>query len=171
VQCSVYIAVTVDGFIAREDGSLDYLDMVQVKDEDYGYQAFADSVDCLVIGRATYDLARGFPQWPYEGKRVVVVTRREISAAHGEERFEGDVAELVERLRADRVQRVYVDGGQIIRAFLAKGLVDDITLSTIPILLGKGIRLFDGGPEMKLALDGSDSYPSGLVQQHYRVLR
>lgn len=173
----MFIALSLDGFIARRDGSVDWLGLVEAPGEDYGYQRFFDSIDTLVVGRSTYDLALGFEPWPYRGKRCIVLSHRETPARNGEEFFSGEVTALAARLAAQGAKRVYVDGGAVIRQFLAAGLVSDLTLSVIPILLGDGIPLFGGGGggptarESRLELIGSQSFPSGLVQVRYRPRR
>ena len=172
MQCSVFIAVSVDGFIARPDHGLDWLARVERPGEDYGYAAFADSVDTLVLGRRTHDAVTAFPEWPYAGKRVIVLTRRSLPAQHGEETFAGPVEALVDRLSTDGARRVYLDGGQVIQQALAAGVIDDLTLSVIPVVLGAGIRLFGvAGPERGLVLAGVEAFPSGLVQLRYRLER
>jgi len=171
VDCSVFIAVSLDGFIARTDGSVDWLSLVEAPGEDYGYQRFFDSIDTLVIGRSTYQLALGFEPWPYQGKRCVVLTHKQSSARHAEEFFAGDVCALATRLAAEGAQRVYVDGGAVIQQFLAAGLLSELTLSVIPLLLGAGIPLFGSSTarDLKLELLAAQSFPSGLVQLRYRV--
>lgn len=167
-RCSVFIAVSLDGFIARPDGGIDWLTRVEMPGEDYGYQAFFDSVDALILGRNSYDVVLGFPEWYYPGKRCIVLTHRPTESRHGEEFFSGDVDALVQRLGEDGVRRIYVDGGQVIQQFLHAGLIDDLTISVIPILLGSGIRLFAGGePEQPLKLESCQSWPSGLAQLRY----
>jgi len=164
-RCSVFIATSLDGFIAREDGAIDFLSVVERPGEDYGYAKFFDSVDTLVIGRKTYETALGFEAWPYGKKRVVVMTHQARTPKHGEELFAGDPIDLVARLSS---KRVYVDGGSVIRQFLAANLVTDLTLSIIPVLLGSGVRLFDGLPrEVRLELLSAREFESGLVQIHY----
>ena len=171
MDCSVFIAVSLDGFIARTDGSVDWLSLVEAPGEDYGYQRFFDSIDTLVIGRSTYQLALGFEPWPYQGKRCVVLTHTQSSARHAEEFFAGDVCALATRLAAEGAQRVYVDGGAVIQQFLAAGLLSELTLSVIPLLLGAGIPLFGSSTarDLKLELLAAQSFPSGLVQLRYRV--
>jgi dihydrofolate reductase len=166
--CSVFIAASLDGFIARADGSLDWLSSVQQPDEDYGYKEFADSIDTLVIGRNTYDLALGFDAWPYAGKRCVVLTHRPCEASHHEEFFAGELRALLARLAREGSRRVYVDGGRVIQRFLAEGLLTDLTLSVIPVLLGQGIPLFGpDGCSHKPRLLGAQTFVSGLVQLRY----
>ena len=166
-RCSVFIATSVDGYIARQDGGIDWLDRVQVAGEDYGFGAFWVTVDALVIGRGTYDTACGFAEWPYAGKQVVVMTHRPGTSRHGERYAAGTPAEV---LAGTRATRVYVDGGNVIRQFVAAGLIDDVTISVVPVVLGAGIRLFAGGEgEHAWALAGTQSWPSGLVQLRYRA--
>lgn len=169
-RISVYIATSLDGFIARHDGSIDFLSAVEVADEDYGYAEFLRSVDALVIGRKTYETVLGFDAWPFEGKSVFVLTHGEREALHGEIFLKGEPHAIVEALARHGARHVYLDGGEAIRGFLAQGWVDAITLSVIPVLLGSGRRLFeDGLPEAKLALEDSRVYATGLVQLRYRV--
>lgn len=167
-RCAAFIAASVDGYIARPDGGIHWLTPFQTPGEDYGYAAFFASVDALVIGRATYELVLGFGDWPYRGKRCVVLTHRPAAPRHGEEPTAEAPGALVERLGREGVRRVYVDGGNVIQQFLAADLLDELTLSVIPIVLGDGIRLFGAGPERRLALQASQAYPSGLVQLRYR---
>ncbi|HKY40266.1 MAG TPA: dihydrofolate reductase family protein [Polyangiaceae bacterium] len=167
-RCSVFIATSLDGYIARKDGSFDFLSIVEQPNEDYGFAEFFATVDVLVIGRHTYETALGFPEWPYAGKRCIVLTHRETPSVHGEQFFAGAATGLVEQLGLGGAQRLYVDGGAVIRDFLAAGLIDDMTISIVPVLLGEGIALFGPEvPEQRLVLESSRSYPSGLVQLHY----
>jgi dihydrofolate reductase len=170
MRCSVYIATSLDGFIARKDGGLDWLSVVEKPGEDYGYAAFAATVDAIIMGRSTYDIVLGFGAWPYEGKRMLVMTHRPAELRPGVELYAGEPAALVERLAAEGVRRVYVDGGVVIRQFLAAGLIDDVTVSVIPVLLGEGIPLF-GAVAAQLVLDGVESWPSGLAQLRYTLRR
>lgn len=172
-RCSVYIATSLDGFIARADGGIDWLSRVERAGEDYGFKAFFDSVDTLVMGRKTYDTALGFDAWPYAGKRCVVVTSdRSRESRHGEEFFSGELATLFDRFGAEGVKHVYVDGGAVIAQALKAGLVDDVTLSIIPILLGEGTALAPKiGHDVPLQLVEHRAFESGLVQLKYRVER
>ncbi|HEY5944950.1 MAG TPA: dihydrofolate reductase family protein [Kofleriaceae bacterium] len=167
---SVFIAASLDGYIARANGAIDFLEIVHPVDESHGYAAFFASVDTIVVGRNTYDTVLGFDDWPYTGKRVIVLTRRPVELRHGAEAFTGPVTELVPRLAG--ATRVYVDGADVIRQFLAADLIDDVVLSIIPIVLGGGIRLFPGGEgEHRVDLESQQSWPSGMVQVRYRVRR
>ena len=169
----VYIASSLDGFIARPDGGLDWLERVQLEGEDYGYRAHLDTIDTLIFGRATFDVVMGFGgPWPYAGKRVVVLSRGPARASvHAETYHSGSLSALLDHLGAEGAQRVYVDGGQAITSFLREGLVDELTISVVPVVLGRGLRLFGELDEVPLTLVDSRSYPSGLVQLRYRVAR
>jgi len=167
-QFSVFIATSLDGYIARPDGGIDWLKIVEQPGQDYGYKAFADSVDTLVMGRKTYDVALGFGTWPHSGKRCIVLTHRYSAPCFGEEFMFGDPRMIAGKLGDEGARRVYVDGGDIIRQFLEAALIDDLTLSVVPILLGDGIPLFRRGmPEQRLKLVEGRTFPSGLVQLRY----
>lgn len=171
-QCSVYIAASLDGFIARVNGAIDWLSVVERPGEDYGFKAFFDTVDTLVMGRKTYETALGFEQWHYEGKRVVVLTHGARSARHGEEFYAGDLGSLLDRLGNDGAKRIYVDGGAVIAQFLTAQLVSDVTVSIIPVLLGEGTPLTPKlGADVRLELASHRAFESGLVQLNYRVIR
>jgi dihydrofolate reductase len=167
--CFVFIATSVDVFIARRDGGIDWLKRVEREGEDYGYQRFFDSIDALVIGRGTYDVVRAFEGWPYAGKRCVVMTHQAFSPKANEEFFAGSPHELMKRLGDQGVKRVYVDGGAVISQFLAAGLIEQLTVSQIPILLGEGLPLFKQPGEHPLTLVESRAFPSGLVQSTWRT--
>jgi dihydrofolate reductase len=165
---SVFIATSVDGYIARRNGAIDWLSIVHPVDEAHGYAAFMATVDVIVIGRGTYDTVQAFPEWPYAGKRVIILTHRPTQGRFGEEFYSGTVAELVRLL--GNAKRVYVDGGQVVSQFLAADLINDLTISVIPVILGDGIRLFSGGEgEHRLSLEGQRSWPTGMVQMRYRA--
>lgn len=167
----VFVAASLDGFIARPDGGLDWLEPMQVPGEDHGFQAFFGAVDALAIGRKTYDFARGLPAWPYAGKRVVVLTHRPAPPRADETFFAGTPEALSALLEAEGARRVYLDGGAAVSAFLAAGLVDELTVSIVPVVLGDGIRLFQGPlPERRLVLQEARPHAgTGLVQLRYRV--
>jgi dihydrofolate reductase len=163
MQISVFCGVSIDGFLAHDDHSLAFLDPFQ---DDHGYVEFFATIDVLVIGRLTYDVVTAFPEWPYAGKRVVVLTHRPID---GRECHAGPLAPLAARLAAEGVRRVYLDGGIAIRAGLAEDLVDDMTITTVPRTIGSGRPLFGGNPPATTTwkLDQSRTFPSGLVQTRW----
>lgn len=167
---SVFIATSLDGFIAREDGSIDFLDCVNTPGEDYGFAEFFARVDTVVLGRSTWETVNAFASWPFTGKRVVVLTHRELPARHGETAHAGTLAPLLARLHAEGVQHIYLDGGHAIRQALAENLVDDMIISTIPVLLGSGRALFGSevGASTWELLD-SRAWASGLVRNTWRV--
>ncbi len=166
IRFAVFIGTSLDGYIARPDGGLEWLSPFE--SEEHGYAAFFAGVDTLVIGRGTYDTVLGFSSWPYGEKRVIVCTSRPATPAHGEEIWSGSPRELADRLEREGARRVYLDGGALIRSFLREDLVDEITLNVVPILLGAGRPLFASGlPELKLRLAEARSFPSGLVQMRY----
>lgn len=168
-QVSVYLALSLDGHIARQDGGLDWLEALQQPGEDYGYAAFYGSVDALVLGRGTYDAVLGFPEWPFTGKRVVVLTHRPLEPRHGERTHAGALEPLLRDLAREGVRRVYLDGGTAARGALAADLVDDLTLSWVPVVLGRGRPLFDATvPASAWELTGSRAFSTGLVQCTYR---
>jgi dihydrofolate reductase len=178
VQVSVYVATSVDGLIARPDGSLDWLPGADggeaAAGEDYGYAAFMASVDVLVMGRASYETVIGFGAWPYEGKRVVVLSAGWAAlpegAPAGVELSTETPEALCARLEAEGAAHVYVDGGRTIQGFLRAGRVDRITITMVPVVLGRGRRLFgELDADLHLALESSRGYPSGLVQTTWRV--
>ncbi len=168
-RVSVYIATSLDGFIARDDGDLDWLaDVQDAGGNDYGYSGFMSTVDAVLLGRATYDAVRTFDAWPFDGKRVIVLTNRPLLPAVGESAYAGALGPLMDRLGSEGVQRVYLDGGATIRQGLDEGIVDDMTLSIVPVLLGAGRPLFTRGlPGSLWTLTGAESHPTGLVQVRY----
>jgi dihydrofolate reductase len=177
MKVSVYVATSLDGFIARSDGGLDWLPQgdLQSASEDYGYRAFVDTVDALVMGRRTYEKALSFSEWPYGSMSVVVLSHGEVRIpphiAGTVEAMSGSPAELVARLAERGAAHLYVDGGETIQGFLAAGQVQHITITKIPILLGGGISLF--GPlvrDVKLRHIETRAYPNGLVQSRYEVV-
>ena len=168
-RCSAFIATSLDGFIAREDGGIDWLTPLLATGEDYGYKRFFGTIDAIVFGRKTYETALGFGEWPYAGKRCVVLTHRPLAAHHGEEPYDGPLDALVGWLGEDGTKRIYVDGGDVIRQFLAAGLLDNLVVSIVPVLLGSGVPLFARGGERWLRLVESRSFSTGVVQIEYRV--
>lgn len=165
----VYIAASVDGYIATPDGGLDWLKAVEAPPEDYGYSEFVAGVDTVIMGRKTYDKVLAFPEFPHAGRRVIVLSRKRKGKDARVEFRSGDLAKLVARLKEEPGKTIFVDGGaQAVHALLKKGLVDELVLSTVPVLLGDGVPLFKRGrPEERLRLVASRAYPTGLVQSRY----
>lgn len=166
-RCAAFLAMSLDGFISRPDGRVDWLDAYPAPPEDYA--AFFAGVDTVLVGRATYDLVATFPEWPYGTKRVAVLTHRPPAPLHGEVFLAGEPAEVLAGLAASGSRSVYVDGGAVVSQVLAAGLLDELTVTVIPLVLGAGRRLFQGTlPERRLSLVASRVYPSGLVRITYR---
>jgi dihydrofolate reductase len=166
-RCAAFLATSLDGFIARPDGRVDWLDAYEAPAEEYA--AFFAGVDTLLIGRATYDLVVTFPEWPYGAKRVAVLTHRPAAPRHGEAFVAGEPAEVLAGLAASGSRSVYVDGGAVVSQYLAAGLLDELTVTVVPLVLGVGRRLFQGTlPERRFSLVASRAYPSGLVRITYR---
>lgn len=170
---SVFIGTSVDGFIARADGALDFLPADG--GEPHGYSEFFASVDALVIGRKTYETVKAFREWPYGDKRVVVLSSQSLefskSAGAKIEQMSGDPAEIVRKLEASGVRHIYVDGGVTIQRFLRAGLIDRFIITRVPVLIGEGIPLFGSLPrDVRLKHVTTQIYPSGLVKTEYEVI-
>ncbi|MFN8383166.1 MAG: dihydrofolate reductase family protein [Anaerolineales bacterium] len=173
-KISVYIAVSLDGFIARKDGGLDWLPPGSEGDEDFGYAEFMSAVDFIVMGRNTYEKVLSFGNWPYD-KKVIVLTSRDLTLApelaEKVEALRLSPRELVHQMDIRGAKGIYLDGGITIQRFLREGLVHEMTITTIPILIGEGLPLF--GPlekDIKLELINSRSFKNGFVQSKYKVL-
>jgi dihydrofolate reductase len=166
----LYIATSLDGYIARDNGDIDWLSIVQTPGEDYGYNQFIKSVDTVIMGRKTYEKVVSFGiGFPHRNKSCYVLTRSGRTGDENVEFYSGDVESLIQDIRRKRDGNIFVDGGaEIIHEFMLKDLIDVFVISVVPVLLGSGIRLFrEGWKEKKLALRDSRSFPSGLVQSTY----
>ncbi|WP_261663446.1 dihydrofolate reductase family protein [Deinococcus sp. Marseille-Q6407] len=176
MHVAAYLAASLDGMIAREDGALDWLPQPQEGGEDYGYAEFFAGRDVLVLGRRTFETVRDFTPWPYGDKPVVVLSRTlapaDLPAGLPLRLHAGPLPELLQTLVAEGLQRVYADGGEVVRGFIAAGLLDELTLTTVPVLLGRGRPLFGAVEEdVSLELLESRSFAGGLVQSRYRLQR
>lgn len=177
VRCSVFIATSLDGFIAREDGRLDWLDRANAlvpPGEDCGYGAFMASVDALVMGRHTFEKVLSFPEWPYADKPVWVLSRTRTELPPGlppsVRLLNASPSEVCAQAAVEGYARLYVDGGVTLQAFLAAGCLSDLTVTVIPTLLGRGRRLFgDVGRDVGLTHVATQAFPFGFVQNTYRV--
>lgn len=177
MKASVFIATSLDGFIARENGDIDWLSRGgdNGSDEDYGYKEFMATVDVLVMGRNTFEKALTFAEWPYGGKPVVVLTSGHVQVpealASEVEVMNFSPAELVSRLAERGAGHLYIDGGKTIQGFLNAGLIQHIVITKIPVLIGSGIPLF--GPlehDIKLRHLETRQFASGFVQSKYAVI-
>jgi dihydrofolate reductase len=165
------VAASVDGYIATPDGGVEWLSAVEQKGEDHGYAEFIASIDLLLMGRATYDFARGFEPWVYQDMRCLVFTHRALpDPPPGATATDLQPAEALSGPDAPRWTRAWlVGGGKLAASFRRAGLITESIVSIVPVVLGAGIPLWDGpGPEERLDLVESKSFPSGLVQLRYR---
>jgi len=172
MKASVFIGTTLDGFIARPDGALDFLP--PDGGEPHGYSEFIASVDAIVIGRNTFETVLTLGPWPYGNKRVVILSSRpiDLSAARGGivEQMAGTPAEIVSRLAAGGAKHLYIDGGITIQQFLRAGLIQRLIITRVPVLIGEGIPLFSSlRHDIRLRHIGTKHYPSGLVSSEYEV--
>jgi dihydrofolate reductase len=172
MSVSVFVGASLDGFIARSNGDLDWLP--EGGGEPHGYNEFMASVDALLIGRNTFEKVLTFEEWPYGDKRVVVLSSRpvDVAAVHGGvvEQMAGPPAEIVARLAASGAHHLYVDGGITIQRFLQAGLVHRLIITRVPVLIGDGIPLFGALPrDIRVRHVATQHYPSGLVKSEYAV--
>lgn len=166
----LYIAATLDGYIATQDEDLKFLESVEREGEDYGYGKFIKNVDAVIVGRKTYDkvLSMGF-DFPHADKESYIITRTPRPDIGNIRFYTGEVKELVLKLKSEPGNNIFVDGGsEIVHLLMSENLIDEYIISIIPVLLGDGIRLFrDGRPQEDLRLISSTAFESGLVQLHY----
>ncbi len=172
MTATVFVGTSVDGFIARANGDLDWLPAGG--GEPHGYDEFMASVDAIVIGRKTFETVLAFEAWPYGDKRVVILSSRpvDLSAVRGGivEQMSGPPDEIVSKLARSGAQHLYVDGGITVQRFLRAGLIDRLVITRVPVLIGDGIPLFGSLPhDVRLRHVATRSYPSGLVQTEYEV--
>jgi len=172
MKASVFVGTSLDGFMARTDGTLDFLP--PGGGEPHGYEEFIASVDALVIGRKTYETVLGFPTWPYGQKPIFVLSTRPLAPAPEAavvEHLSGPLAAIPSQLAARGIRHVYVDGGITIQGFLRAGLIQRLVITRVPVLIGTGIPLF--GPttrDIRLKHIATRQYVSGLVQSEYEVV-
>ena len=171
----VFIATSLDGFIARADGDIGWLLQRDDPTEDHGYSAFIADKDLIVMGRGSYEKALTFDQWPYD--LPVLVLSEKLADAPVPEALKGKLRfsnrtpkDTMNELARQNVRRVYVDGGQLVQSFLRDGLIADLVITIVPVLIGSGRSLFGALPQdIDLKLVSSRSFPSGLVQSSYRL--
>jgi dihydrofolate reductase len=169
---SVFVGTSVDGFIARLNGDLDFLP--EGGGEPHGYTEFMAGVDALVIGRKTFETVAAFEEWPYGRKRVVVLSSRaiDLSKVKGAvvEHMAGRPAEIIAKLAAGGARHLYIDGGITIQGFLRAGVIQRLIVTRVPVLIGAGIPLFGALPhDVRLRHVATRHFPSGLVQSEYHI--
>jgi dihydrofolate reductase len=171
MKTSVFIGTSLDGFIARVDGTFDFLPPGD--GEPHGYDEFMATVDALVIGRKTYETVLAFDSWPYGGKPTIVLSTHPLVPAPigaAVERMSGSPAEIVAQLVKRGIRHAYVDGGVTIQGFLRAQLIDRLTITRVPVLIGTGIPLFGTIPrDITLKHIATHQYASGLVKSEYEI--
>ena len=171
---SVFIGTSVDGFIARPNGALDFLP--EGGGEPHGYHEFFASVDALVIGRKTFETVLAFPEWPYGDKRLIVLSSQTLDLskvpAGRVEQMQGSPRDIFSQLERRGIRHIYVDGGVTVQGFLREGLIHRLIITRVPVLIGEGVPLFGTlSKDIRLEHVQTQYYGSGLVKTEYRVLR
>ncbi len=170
---SVFIGTSVDGFIARPNGSLDFLP--EGGGEPHGYNEFFASVDALVIGRNTFETVLAFPEWPYGDKPVFVLSSQKLDLSKVPkarvEQMQGSPQEIVSQLERRGIRHAYIDGGVTVQRFLREGLIQRLVITRVPVLIGQGIPLFGSLlKDIRLEHVQTQHYRGGLVKTEYRVV-
>lgn len=184
---SAFLATSLDGYMARQDGQIDWLEQANTRvsdGEDCGYARFFDSIDSIVLGRKTFEKVMSFPSWPYGKKKVFVLSRTltaqpEKAAPHNVTILSMSVSQLDAFLQSEGARSVYVDGGDVVRQFIQSALLNEITITRIPVLIHSGTRLFEGVLNIQqqmcsdiwLELIESKSWPFGFTQERWKFLR
>ena len=172
-KLSLFIATSLDGYIAKPNDDLSFLKSVEKEGEDYGYAEFTANIDTIILGRKTYDYVLkqiGSSHYDNGKRNVFVITRTEKPSIGTTTFYTGNLTELIQRLKSESGKNIYCDGGaEIINELSKNDLIDEFIISVIPILVGNGIRLFkDGRPEQQLELLNTKTFDTGLTQLHYR---
>ena len=173
MRFSVFVGTSIDGFIARADGGLDWL---PDNPEPHGYEEFLATVDGIVIGRKTFETVLSFNYWPYGKRHVVVLTSNPSRFSTPDQTnchfMKCEPLNVAAFLKSKALHRIYVDGGMTVQAFLEAGLIDDLTITRVPVLIGSGIPLFGFvSRDIHLEHVHTKTYPSGLVSSEYVVKR
>jgi dihydrofolate reductase len=168
----VYIATSIDGYIATSDGGIEWLhELPNPNNSDYGYSDFIKNIDALLMGRNTFEKVLSFDDWPYDNKVFVLSsTLTEVpSDLIGKVEFiSGTPTEILSRVNSNGFTNLYIDGGFVVQSFLAEDLIDELIVTRIPILLGSGIPLFgDLVKSLKFTHNTTEVYDNTLVKSHY----
>jgi len=167
----LYIAASLDGYIAKPNDDLSFLSIVQKDDEDYGYSVFINSVDTVILGRKTYDwVMKQVSVFPHADKNTFIITRNAKPSIGKVNFYSGSLKELISKLKSESGKNIFIDGGaEIVHELLKENLIDEFIISIIPVLVGSGIKLFkDGRPEQILELVSVKKFEKGLAQLHYK---
>lgn len=167
----LYIAASLDGYIAKPNDDLDFLSIVEQEGEDYGYATFIASVDTVILGRKTYDwiMAR-VPEFHHADKKTYIITRTAKPAVGNTSFYTENLKDLILKLKSEDGKNIFIDGGaEVVNELLKENLIDEFIISIIPVLVGNGTKLFsDGRPEQKLTLISTQQFKTGLTQLHYK---
>ncbi len=167
----LYIAASLDGYIAKPNDDLSFLSIVQKDDEDYGYSVFINSVDTVILGRKTYDwVMKQVPVFPHADKNTFIITRNAKPSIGKVNFYSGSLKEIISKLKSESGKNIFIDGGaEIVHELLKENLIDEFIISIIPVLVGSGIKLFkDGRSEQTLELVSVKKFEKGLAQLHYK---
>ncbi len=172
-KISLFIAMSLDGYIAKPNDDLSFLKLVEKEGEDYGYAEFTSNIDTIIIGRKTYDYVVneiGASHYDNGQRDIYVITRTERPQVGRTTFYTGNITELVKQLKSENGKNIYCDGGaEVINELLKHNLIDEFIVSVIPVLLGNGTRLFkDGRPEQALEFITAKTFETGLAQLHYK---
>ena len=175
-KLSLFIATSLDGYIAKPNDDLSFLKLVEKEGEDYGYADFTANIDTIILGRKTYDYVLkeiGSSHYDNGQREVYVITRTARPSVGRTIFYTGNLTELVEQLKSESGKNIYCDGGaEIVNEFLKNDLIDEFVISIIPILVGNGTKLFqDNRPEQQLEFVRAKSFDTGLTQLHYKRKR
>ncbi len=170
----LYIAMSLDGYIARENNDISWLSIVENPNEDYGYAKFVQDIDIVIMGRKTYEKVISFGiEFPHKEKKCYVISRTKMGYDENVEYYSASLETLIADMKSKEGKNIFVDGGaEVVNELLKINLIDEFVISIIPIFLGSGIRLFkDGRPEERLRLISSKEFRTGLVQLWYEKLK
>lgn len=166
----LYIAISMDGYIAKKNDDLEFLSIIQEEGEDYGYGAFIETVDTVIMGRRTYDwIMKKVAEFPHKNKQTYIITRKSRPDIGNIRFYTRNLRNLIRELKNETGKNIFIDGGaQIVNELLKENLIEEYIISIIPVLLGSGIRLFhEGYKEQNLKLIKAEYFAKGLVQLHY----
>ncbi|TGK77577.1 dihydrofolate reductase [Leptospira noumeaensis] len=175
IKYKAFIATSLDGFIARTDGSIDWLTSKEyiIENNDFGYSSFMANIDCIIMGRATFETVLTFKTYPFESIPVFVLTRNQNYKYESHfpiQIFHGTLNDLNSALEEKQIRSAYIDGGLVIQSFLDKSMLNEITITQVPILLGSGLPLFTNcKQEIKLKHIRTLPFPNGFVQSMYQI--
>jgi dihydrofolate reductase len=172
-KLSLFIATSLDGYIAKPNDDLSFLKLVEKEGEDYGYAKFTSTIDTIIVGRKTYDYVLkeiGSSHYDNGERDVYVITATERPGVGRLRFYTGQLTDLVHKLKSEKGKTIYCDGGaEIINELMKSDLIDEFIISVIPILVGNGTKLFkDGRPEQRLEFLMAKTFDTGLVQLHYK---